>query len=450
MKKIKIIILFTILLLPKLVFASNATIAITGVNTAAVGNNIKMYVTLSSSAAIGSWELTLNYDSSFLKLIGSDADNGGTFMANKVAGASGINKKVYTFTFRTLKAGNTLLSIGSSSLYDFDTMGEMTVRTYNKNLKIMTQQEIEASYSKDNYLKSLSVDEFEINPVFNKDTLEYSVEVPENTKTINIKAVANDNRSTIDGLGEKEVVVGNNKLNIVVRAQNGSERIYILNVNVIDKNPIEIIIDNVTYHLVKYKEYLTIPSGFEETTIKMSDIDIPAFYNKKINYTLVGLKDEAGNIYLYKYEKNKYERFLELKLGNLKLTPLSIGNKVLNYEKETIDFDGKIDVYKIDKRFKLINAKNILNGEEGLYLLDIVDKTAVKYDLKDIYTLRKLNKIYLATTIIFLSTTALSIIIMLSFKRKPKIKDKEQKVKEKTKKELPKDEKVVKENKKNK
>lgn len=57
----------------------------------------------------------------------------------------------------------------------------------------MTQAELEASYSKDNNLKGLTVkvgeESYSIDPVFDKNTLEYKVTVPTGTTSVHVEAL---------------------------------------------------------------------------------------------------------------------------------------------------------------------------------------------------------------------------------------------------------------------
>ena len=243
MKKIKSILLLISLLLfiPNVVNAASANISVTGSSSAVVGNKITLTVKLSSNTPIGSWQMLLDYNSSYLQFVGGGGEAGGMNMANS---SSGTKSKTYTFTFKALKSGNTTVKVNSYLVYAYSDMSEMSVSSVGKNIKIMTQAELEASYSKDNNLKGLSVEGYEITPVFNKDTLEYSVNVPEGTTSINIIATKNDNTATITGDGPKEVSMGTNAFEIVVKAQNGAEKVYKLTVNVIDENPIEVNIND--------------------------------------------------------------------------------------------------------------------------------------------------------------------------------------------------------------
>ena len=98
----------------------------------------------------------------------------------------------------------------------------MSISRSNKKLTLMTQEELEASYSKDNNLKSLNVtvgeESYEIDPEFSADVLEYNVTVPTGTTMVNVEAVKNDSKASVDGAGEVEVTEGLNTIPIVVTA----------------------------------------------------------------------------------------------------------------------------------------------------------------------------------------------------------------------------------------
>ena len=118
---------------------------------------------------------------------------------------------------------------------------------------------------------------------------------------VNVEAVKNDAKASVDGAGEVEVTEGLNTIPIVVTAQNGDEKNYTLIVNVEDQNPINVAIDGKNYTVVKSATLLTAPTSFSETTVQIDGFQIPAFVNDAIDYTLVGLKDEDGKVALYRY-----------------------------------------------------------------------------------------------------------------------------------------------------
>ena len=425
MKKIKSILLLISLLLfiPNVVNAASANISVTGSSSAVVGNKITLMVKLSSNTPIGSWQMLLDYNSSYLQFVGGGGEAGGMNMANS---SSGTKSKTYTFTFKALKSGNTTVKVNSYLVYAYSDMSEMSVSSVGKNIKIMTQAELEASYSKDNNLKGLSVEGYEITPVFNKDTLEYSVNVPEGTTSINIIATKNDNTATITGDGLKEVSMGTNAFEIVVKAQNGAEKVYKLTVNVIDENPIEVNINDQKYTLIKYSAGVTCPSGYETTTKMIESFEIPACYNQTIKYTLVGLKDSEGKIYLARYKNNNYELYSELSSNTLIIIPLKSTKEIKGYEKMNIMInDQEVNAYKFskDSNFSIIYGLNIATGKKDYYLYDEENKTFTKYDDEYVNKLEELNNYYLIAATIFaggIALLVLGLIINNSKKKKHK------------------------------
>ena len=102
----------------------------------------------------------------------------------------------------------------------------MSVSKGSKSISIKTQAEIEASYSKNNYLQSLSVDGYELSPVFNKEILEYTVELDSTVESIKVNGAVEDSKANLIGTGEIPVVEGSNNIELVVTAENGNTRVY--------------------------------------------------------------------------------------------------------------------------------------------------------------------------------------------------------------------------------
>lgn len=387
MKKFKIFLLgfISLLLMPNVVSAASGRINVTGTSSAVVGNRITVTVTLSSSTGIGSWQMALNYDKAYLQLVSSTAEAGGTTMANSANSLDGVKSKSYTFVFKTLKTGNTRVSVSSYLAYAFDE-SEISLTSSSKSIKIMTQEELEATYSKDNSLKDISVtigdNVYELEPVFDKNTLEYTVIVPTGTTLVNVKATKSDLSASVDGDGEIEVTEGLNTIPIVVTAQNGDEKTYTLIVNVEDQNPIEVVIDENNYTVVKSASLLTAPATFTETTVQIDGFDIPAFVNDAISYTLVGLKDEEGNIALYRYLDGTYTLYNQVNSKSYTLIPVAF-TKELNYIKTTTLINGvKMDAYKYSDNSSLviINAIDLETNETNLYLYDPDSGAAIIFD----------------------------------------------------------------------
>ena len=433
MKKLKFILLsiVTLIMVPLSVNAASGTIKVTGSSQVVVGNRITLTVTLSSSTSIGSWQMNLNYDKSYLQLTSTNSEAGGTMMAN--SSATGVKTKTYTFTFKALKSGSTKVSIDSYLAYAFDDLSKMDISTSSKTVKIITQDELEASYSKDNNLKSLSVEGFELSPAFSKDVTEYTVTVPEDTKEVTINATENDSAATVSGTGTFEVTQGTNTFPIVVRAENGSEKTYTITVDVTDSNPINVTIDGDNYTVVKIKEFLPVANAYTETTVKISDFDIPAYTSELTGFTLVGLKDSAGNIALYIYDadNNSYTAYNELKFNQLTIYPKKTDNTLDGYELGTVTInDIEVPAYytSSDSRFAIIYGINVETGEEGFFKYDKTDQSIQKYDDEMINSLLEKNKLYSYIIIGFSVILVIMFIILITKGRGKKKKKKDIKV----------------------
>ena len=374
--------------------------------------------------------MDLNYDRSYLELISTNSEGGGVSMVNS---SSGTTSKSYTFRFRALKSGSTRLSMSSYSAYAYEDMSAMDISAGTKTVRIMTQEELEASYSKDNDLKSLSVEGFEITPAFDKDVTEYSVVVPENTTEITINAEENDSAASVTGAGTQTVTQGTNTFQIVVRAENGSEKTYNLTVEVKDANPINVTIGDETLTVVKIKEYLPVPNAYQETTVNINDFEIPAYTSELTGFTLVGLKDSSGNInlYIYNEEDNTYEIYNELKLSNLTIYPINTDKVLDGYKSGTItinDIEVKSFYVNDDSRFAIIYGINVETGEEGFFKYDKNDQTAIKYDDEMINVLNEKINLYTYIIFGFICLFVLMFIILicaLKGKKKHKSKNKE-------------------------
>ena len=434
MKKIKLLLVGVILslVMPNVVNAASGTIGISSSSTVVVGNTVTVNVTLSSSTALGAWEFDINYDSSYLQLTSSNAENNGTYFVGYVTGAN-TKSKTYTLKFRALKSGTTNITVGSYDVYAWDE-SSMSISRSNKKLTLMTQEELEASYSKDNNLKSLSVtvgeESYAIDPEFNADVLEYNVTVPTGTTMVNVNATKNDSTAIVDGDGEIEVTEGLNTIPIVVTAQNGDEKTYTLIVNVEDQNPINVVIDGKNYTVVKSATLLSAPSAFSETTVQIDGFDIPAFVNDAIGYTLVGLKDEDGNVALYRYLDGEYSLYNEFNSKSYTLVPVPF-DKDLDYIKTTALINGvSMDVYKYseDSNLVIINAINLETGKEDLYLYDPDSGAAIVFDESFIQDTNQTIEYY--TYIIIAFGGALLLMLIVIFVLLHSTKKKQKKIKE--------------------
>lgn len=419
------------LLFPCIVNAASGSINIASSSTVVVGNKVTVTVTISSGTKMGSWQMSLNYDKSYLQLTNSTARDGGTFMID-YAEDPGVLKKTYTFTFKTLKSGTTKLSVDGYRAYVSSDLSALSLSANTKQIRIITQAELEASYSKNNNLSALEVEGFTLTPEFKTDILEYSVVVPENTKEVNIKANVQDKRASVNGIGTQAVNPGANKFSVVVRAQSGAEKTYVINVEVKDENPINVAVNGKNYTVVKIKENLPAASLYTETTININGFELPAYKNDNTNLVLVGLKDEEGNIslYIYNKDKNEYQEYNEIGVNKITIYPLTSNEEIKGYKKDTITINGvKVDgyYYTKDSDYVIIYGINVETGDKGFYMYDKKMQSLIKYNDEYIIDLNKKIGLYSYIIIGFSGVFILMIIIMIALAKKRSGKQKKQK-----------------------
>ena len=383
MKKIYLLIFGIVL---SFIFINNVDAATANISVSAsksrviVGDTVNITIRLSSSANIGSWDFNVIPSSNLTLIKRSDGYDG-----LKVADAGGAStkSKTYTFTFRAKSSGTGSVKISVNEIYEMtndDSTPKMQVTTNSTSFTIMTQSQLEASYSKNNYLSILEVEGHELSPVFDKETLEYSLELEYGTKSINIVTDTEDSKAEVEGAGEVEVSQGMNVIKVVVTAENGSTREYIINATVKELDPINVTIDGNNYSVIREEQFLpSINNAYQLTTIQIDDKDVPAYYNEIIDFTLVALKDTSGNINLYVYKDGNYTLYNAINSNQLNIYLLDMDESLLpnGYKKQEINIGDKVVVaYSRDGyEFPIIYGLNIETGEKNLYKYDTKEST---------------------------------------------------------------------------
>ena len=378
-KYLNLIIVSTLIMISGtlVVNATSASISVTsGTSKIVVGKEFTVTIKISSSGLLGSWEFTPSYDSKKFKMISGESS-----IAD--VGDGKIKSKSYTYKFKAIGTGSSNISVKSAGALAWDE-SKLSLSIGSKTIKVITQAELEASYSKVNTLKSLSIDGLELSPSFKSDTLNYTANADSNTTSVNIKCSLTDSKASVSGCGNHDISEGENKINIVVTAENGSTKTYTLSINVIDPNPIEVEIDNNKYVVVKRESNLECPSDYEKKEITINDQKIPAFYNEVNNFTLVGLKNSDGdiNLFLYDEKNNTYSFYSEVKLNQIKIYPLDIDKDFgISYKKNTVKInDIEFQAMKTDNsNYSIIHARNLDDGKDDYYIYDEKLNTLITY-----------------------------------------------------------------------
>jgi hypothetical protein len=395
-------------------------------STVSVGSTVKITAKISGGTSYTYSNFSISYDQDRFAFV-SSSDN-----------CNGLNCLVegngsVTLIFKAKSNGSG--SFRASGSFEDDNSGSLsgstsvTVGASNTN----TTPNEGKTLSINNYLSSLKVENHTLTPEFNKDTLEYSLNLPSDTESINIIADKEDKKANIIGAGEVKVSEGINTLEIIVTAENGNKKTYVIKATVEEKDPIKVSLNKKTYTVVRNKDLLTKPENYEEKTITIDGKETPAFYNEITKFTLVGLKDEKGNINLYIYDQNKktYTLYKEMKFNNINLYPLSINKNIKGYKKYEIkinDLNVKVLKIKKDSKFAIVYGIDLDTGKKNYYSYDIENNTIQLYN--DEYSNFLIDYMYIGIYIILGSWALLLIFIIIiivlcvkNSKRKKKIRN---------------------------
>ena len=289
-----------------------------------------------------------------------------------------------TYTFVAKAAGTATITVKPIDAADYDgnvfsAVKSVTITVGNKTTSSSTKKDL----SSDNTLSSLSIDGVNLEPAFNKNTTSYNVNLEAGVTKINVKATPNDKSAKVTGIGEIEVSEGNNNIEVVVTAENGSTKTYTITANVKEYDPINVKVENSKYTVVRNIKNVTAPNGYEETKIKIKGEEVPAFKNKTTGYTLVLLKDDKGNQNFYIYKDKKYILYKEYTFNKIILYPMELKKVPKVYKKTKITFnDDKIIAYKKNKKsnYALIYGMNVETGKKHIYMYDKEEDTLQIYN----------------------------------------------------------------------
>lgn len=171
----------------------------------------------------------------------------------------------------------------------------------NTNTQQPTEKPVEVKKNSDSSLASLSVKEGNLSPEFKAGTTSYKMSLPEGTKSITIEARANDSKASVRGVGKLDVKPGDNDINVVCTAENGSTTTYTIIANVKEKAVATLQLGDQKLDVYANPKGASLENkAFEKTKIKINDVEVPAWKSEAQKLTLLYLNGEDGNdFYIY-------------------------------------------------------------------------------------------------------------------------------------------------------
>ena len=230
---IAFVLLFTFIINVK---AGSVTATLSGSNNVVLNNQITINVQVSNVVGAADGKIYslggfIQYDPEYLEFVSlsgagafSPSINNNTHkMAlldmNMSAGAS--SGTIGTIKFKALKLGSTSVTISSPSATD-SVPNSLDVSVVAKNLTIVEP----TPKSNNSKLSALGVEGYTITPEFNADTTSYTLTVPSTVDSVNVTATKADNKASIAGAGTATLSEGENTINVVVTAEDGSKTTY--------------------------------------------------------------------------------------------------------------------------------------------------------------------------------------------------------------------------------
>ena len=388
-KRIKIIFVALLaLIFPIKASAINVSVSCSAPGTVTVGQSFD--VTISGSANIATY-----WNGNTINSSGNLRSNSGTGSFVEQSSSTSVSK---TYNFTALSEGTATVS--QTMTVNDENYEDKSFTSNTCTINIVAASSSNSSSgggggssnnyverSSNNNLNSITIDGVTLSPEFNKDNLDYKAVVEGTVEKINIGAEAEDGKSSVEGLGEKDLVEGSNRFEIKVIAENGDEKVYVVEITRKEKDPIEVIINKKKYTVFKKESNIEPPKGFVKTNVVIEKQDVVAYSNEYIDYILVLLVDEEGesSFYIYNSKNSTYIKYNEVTSKDLRLV-ITKANKIpTNYKKTTIKIDKEeVEAYYLKgiNDFKLVYAINMNNGEEDFYQYDSKEKTFQRYNNK--------------------------------------------------------------------
>lgn len=212
---------------------TNVVVKVTAEDGTVKSYNIKIE---RESSTVKSSDATLKtLDVSGYTLIPGFKSNVNTYSIKVKNNITGLNVKAIANSDKASVSisGNKNWKEGNNTITIKVTAEDGSVNNYIVNVeRESSESKKDDSKSSDNYLKELTIQSsHEIKPKFNKSVMSYNITVPYEVEKLNLNAITSEKNSKVEITGNEKFKVGElNVVEIKVTAEDGSVRIYSLNV----------------------------------------------------------------------------------------------------------------------------------------------------------------------------------------------------------------------------
>ena len=205
-----------------------------------------------------------------------------------VGGSSNITVIEKPVDTGSTSGGETSSSSGSSSSNSGSSSSSSSSTTSSSTNSKPTTPETpkpEVKKSNDSKLKSLAVAEGTISPEFSSDIKEYTLSVPNEVIEVSIAGTTNHSKAIYSVNGNKELQVGDNKVDVVVKAEDGTTTTYTITVN---RARAELALQTLTVTFIDENGVIT-----ELPLTPLFSFDVYEYTMEKLSHTIEKLNIEA-------------------------------------------------------------------------------------------------------------------------------------------------------------
>lgn len=223
--------------------------------------------------------------------------------------------------------------------------------------------------SENTLIKSLYVEGYTMTPTFSQTTYNYQLTVPADVTSVNIIGEKYDNKQTITGTGIRELSYGDNRVRVIVKAQNQSTRTYEIMITREDNRTGDVTLKslNVSNTSIKFEEGKTV---YEATVSKSIDSVLINGRTTDPNATLIGtgskslqtglnifeltVQSSGGKEQVYTIKINRSNEELQTITSSSKLLSLKVNGLVLDLSNNQTSF-----LYGINKDVTSLNLQTV-------------------------------------------------------------------------------------------
>lgn len=320
-----------------------------------------------------------------------------------------FDKEKYNYVYHVESNVNTIQIIGvredttakitGNGIYQLtgeDLTVKLTVVAQDGTTKVYTVVVTKKKESNAN-LESLTINNGELIPEFDKDTLEYTVELENYIDSINVNGKAESDKATVSGNGNYNLVEGKNKIQIMVTAEDGTIKTYLITVTRKENELAQTLLEDLSVlegaltpdfnpNVLNY--VVNIPNEYESATVTYKThnpdavvdiygndnlevghniITVKVSYNGEATiYTIDAIRQEASNTYLNALSVMNHEIIPEFDKTIQNYT-LTVANNIAAIElKATPELSTSTVYIKKDTDYTVIDDITTINLNPGI------------------------------------------------------------------------------------